>query len=238
LFEISWNFGLLVQSIPADRPSVKELLPHNVRFADGRETMNPDRIISNFKQRKLHVDFIEMSLVQSKPDNSAISYKGKGYVCQTEDDILTFKLYANETRNTDVAADFNRMNKIKSGELYSHEAYYTLSGVASDGSTWSAKDVLPQCSWHVEHPNPIVHGKLSSVSCGELASNPKALTLHFFEKADLPVMLRDAKFKAGGCEFHVERDDDSFIVRTKSDVPLPEHFAMRIEEALQFLLAQ
>jgi len=46
------------------------------------------------------------------------------------------------------------------------------------------------------------------------------------------------KFMAAGCEFHVEKGDDSFVVRAKSDAPLPEHFAMRVEEALHFLLAQ
>jgi hypothetical protein len=200
--------------------------------------MNPNRIISEFKQRRLHVDFLEMSLVQNKPGNGAISYKGKGFIRQTQDDILTFKLYASETHNTDFAADFNWFNHIKSGQVYSDEAYYILNGIASDGSTWAAERVMPECNWHVEHPNPIVHGKLSSISGGELVPDPKSIALHFFEKADLPVQIREAKFKAAGCEFDVESGDDSFIVRAKSDAPLPEHFAMRVEEALRFLLAQ
>ena len=200
--------------------------------------MNPNRIISDFKQRKLHIDFLEMSLVQNKPGKEAISYKGKGYIQQTDDDVLTFKLYANETLNTDFAASFNRLNKIKSGELYSGDSYYTLSGVAADGAAWKAEHVLPDCDWHGEHANPIVHGKLSSITGGELLSDPKSLAMHFFEKADLPVPIREVKFTAAGCEFHVESGHDSFIVRAKSDAPLPEHFAMRVEEALRFLLAQ
>jgi len=148
--------------------------------------MNPDHIISTFRQRKLHVDFLELSLVQNKPGDDAISYRGKGYIQQTEDDILTFKLYANETRNTDFAADFNRVNETKSGEIYSEGAYYTLSGTASDGSTWNAERVWPECNWHGEHSNPIVHGKLSSVNAGELVPDPKSIAMHFFEGADLP----------------------------------------------------
>jgi hypothetical protein len=200
--------------------------------------MNPDRIISDFQQRKLHIDFLEMSLVQNKPGKEAISYKGKGYIQQTDDDVLTFKLYANETLNTDFAASFNRLNNIKSGELYSDDSYYTLSGIAADGAAWKAEHVLPNCDWHGQHINPIVHGKLSSITGGELLPDPKSLAMHFFEKADLPVLIREVKFTAAGCEFHVESGADSFIVRAKSDAPLPEHFAMRVEEALRFLLAQ
>lgn len=130
--------------------------------------MNPDRIISDFKQRKLHIDFLEMSLVQNKPGKEAISYKGKGYIQQTDDDVLTFKLYADETTNIDLAASFNSFNKVKSGELYSDDSYYTLSGIAVDGASWRAEHVLPNCNWHGQHANPIVHGKLSFITGGEL----------------------------------------------------------------------
>jgi hypothetical protein len=201
--------------------------------------MTPDRIISDFKQRKLRIDFIEMSLVQNKPSKEAISYKGKGYVQQTDDDVLTFKLYANETINTDFSASFNLSTKIKSGKLYSEDSYFTLSGFAADGAAWKAERVLPNCHWHGQHANPIVHGRLSSITGGELLPDPKTLVMHFFEKADLPVLIREVKFTSAGCEFHVESgDDDSFIVRAKSDSPLPEHFATRVEEALRFVLAQ
>jgi hypothetical protein len=200
--------------------------------------MIPDRIISDLKKRKLHIDFLEMSLVQNNPGKEAISYKGKGYIQQTGDDVFTFKLYANETLNTDFATDFNRLHKVKSGELYSDDSYYVLSGFAADGVVWKAERVLPNCDWHGPHANPIVHGKLSSITGGELLPAPKSIAMYFLEKADLPVLIRETKFTAAGCEFHVESDDDSFIVRAKSDAPLPEHFAMRVEEALRFLLAQ
>lgn len=200
--------------------------------------MNPNRIISDLKQRKLHIDFLEMSLVQNKSDEDPISYNGKGYIQQTEEDVLTFKLYANETLNTDFVADFKRLNKTKSGELYSDDSYYTLSGTSADGAAWKAENVLPNCDWAAHHPNPIVNGKLSSIKCGELLSNPKSLAMHFFEKADLPVLIGEVKFAAAGYRFHVESGDDSFLVRGESDAPLPEYFVMRIEEALRFLLAQ
>jgi hypothetical protein len=200
--------------------------------------MTPDRIISDFKQQKLHIDLREMSVVQNKPCKEAISYKGSGYIQQADDDVLTFKLYANETLNIDFYSSSNFLNKIQLGTLYSDDSYYTLSGIAADGAAWKADDVLPDCDWNVQHPNPIVHGKLSSITGGKLLSDPKSLAMHFFEKADLPMMIGEAKFMAAGCEFHVVNNGDSFVVGAKSDGPLGQHMAMRVEEALRFLLAQ
>ena len=200
--------------------------------------MIPDRIIRDFKQQKLHIDLFEMSLVQSNAGEKAITYKGKGYIQQTSDDLLTFKLYSNETLNTNFGAHFDRFNRMRSGEIYSDDSYYILSGFATDGTSWKADHVLPNCDWPPEEANPIVHGRLSSIMGGELPSSPDSLAMHFFEKVDLPVPIREVKFTAAGYEFHVEKDDDSFVVKAKSGDPLPKYFAMRVEEALRFLLAQ
>lgn len=200
--------------------------------------MDVNCIISDFKQRKLQIDFLEMHLIQNKSNKKAISYKGRGYLRQTDNDVLTFKLYANETQNSDFVASLNRTNKIKSGELFPHDSYYTLTGIASDGAMWKAVDVLPNEKWHQQHANPIIHGKLSSITCERLSPDPKSLAMHFFEKAYLPVRNRSEKFTVADYEFNVESADDSFTVRAKSDAPLPQHFAIRVEEALRFLLAQ
>ena len=200
--------------------------------------MNLNDVISDFEQRKLHIDFLEMSLTQNKSGVKVISYTGKGYVEQTDDDVLFLKMYVNETANTSLFDEFKNLNQTKSGELYPDDSYYTLSGIAADGTTWKAEHVLPACKWHVQHPNPIVDARLSSITGGELARDPKSLEMHFFEKADLPVLSRKARFTVGRYDFHVEGGDDSFIIGADSDVPLPEHFGMRIEEALRFLLAQ
>ncbi|NOJ41053.1 hypothetical protein [Bradyrhizobium australiense] len=199
---------------------------------------SPDPVIADLKRPKLNVDFLEMTLTQNKSGKSAIVYKGTGYIRQTQDDVLTFRLYASQTQNTNAMADFRRLNQTRSGELYPEEAFYTLIGIASDGSQWTADRVLPEPSWNFEHSNPIVSGKLSLVTCGELLPDPKAVTLHFFERADLPMIAREANFEAVGCEFHCENDEDGFVVRAKSSEPLPKHLVMRVEEALRFLLAQ
>jgi hypothetical protein len=201
--------------------------------------MNTERIVSDFKQRKLHIDFHELTLVQNKPGIKGISYKGKGYIRQTDEDILTFKLYSNETHNTNWADNFNRHNRIEAGKLYSEDSYYKLTGVAVDRTVWSAERILPKSTWNVgQDDNPILHGDISTVMVGDKPPESRSITMHFFEKASLPIMISEVKFVAVKCEFHIESLDDGFVVRAISEKPHPAHFAMRIEEALRFLLAR
>jgi hypothetical protein len=43
-----------------------------------------DKIIGDFRQRKLQVDFLHMELVQNKAGEDAIVYTGKGYTLATQ----------------------------------------------------------------------------------------------------------------------------------------------------------
>ena len=196
-----------------------------------------EKVITDFQQHKLQIDFVELALIQNKASNP-ISFRGAGYIRQTADDVLTFTLYAVETANTNLAVDFNNLERVKPGALYDATDFYTLTGTAIDGQRWVAEDILPTCSWLGSHPNPIVRGSIAECACGERGANARGLRMHYFERADIPCLINDARFNAAGCEFHVQKADDSFTVTAKSEAPLPEHFEVRIEEALCFLLAQ
>ncbi|MET4356425.1 hypothetical protein ABIC08_006388 [Bradyrhizobium sp. RT9b] len=200
--------------------------------------MTLDKLIENFRQRKLQVDLLQMELTQNKEGSTAIVYTGKGYIRQTEDDVLTFKLYADEAKNTNMAASFNSWNDIVPGQVYDESAYYTLRAIASDGETWAAEQVLPQCDWLGWHDKPVVYGKLNSCVRGVPPKEPRGLALHFFERTDLPCLINEANFSAQGCTFQVTKDDEGFVVRAKSEQALPAYFDTRVEEALRFLLAQ
>jgi hypothetical protein len=197
-----------------------------------------NKIIEAFRARKLQVDLLQMELVQDKDGSDAIVYTGKGYIRQTEDDALTFKLYADEATNTSMVTSFNSWNDIIPGTLYEKTAYFTLRAVASDGVSWTAEHVLPEFDWLASHDKPIVRGKLNSCVRGDAPAEARGLTLHFFENADIPCLINQANFTAQGCTFRVKKDDESFVIRAQSEQPLPEHFDTRVEEALRFLLAQ
>lgn len=200
--------------------------------------MTLNKIIEDFRQRKLQVDFLEMELTQKKEGTDAIVYTGKGYIRQTEDDVLTFRLYADEAKNTSMIASFNSWNDIVPGTLYDETAYFTLRAVASDGIRWKAEQILPQCDWLAAHDTPVVYGNLNSCIRGDTPAEARGLALHFFEKADIPCLINEVNFTAQGCTFQVTKDDEGFVIRARSEQPLPEYFDTRVEEALRFLLAQ
>lgn len=200
--------------------------------------MQLEKVIDDFRQRKLQIDFLEMELIQNKPGPNAVVYRGAGYVRQTEDDVLTFRLYANEVINIDLKKSFDVWQAVTPGRLYDETDYYTLKGLASDGTSWTAEQVLPHADWLASHRKPVAHGRLRSCIRSHERATPRALALYFFEKADLPCMIPKTSVLAQGCTFEIEYDDDIFAVRVKSEQPLPEYFDTRIEEALRFLLAQ
>jgi hypothetical protein len=47
-----------------------------------------------------------------------------------------------------------------------------------------------------------------------------------------------AKFPAAGCDFEIQERESGFVVEVRSDKPFAEQFANRIQEALQYILAQ
>ena len=84
---------------------------------------------------------------------------------------------------------------MRSGEIYSDDSYYILSGFATDGTSWKADHVLPNCDWPPEEAKLIVHRRLSSIMGGESATvQPRTyLPCIFFEKVDLPVPIREGR---------------------------------------------
>lgn len=193
-------------------------------------------IIDDFRQGKLQIDFLDLALIQDKAEKP-ISYKGKGYLRQMEDDRLIVRLYAVETTNTDMASDFNSFNRGKSGTLYDETDYYSLTGTAPDGWTWTAKQLLPRCSWSFASANPIVEATVSHCERGSNVAGPKALRVHYFDKTDLPSLTDEATFQACGLEFYLKKDEGGFTVKVSNNAALAEHMVTKIDEALRFVLA-
>jgi hypothetical protein len=211
------------------------------------------KMIQALKELKLEFDCLELVLTQNKEANP-ISFSGKGYVRQTGEDLLTFKLYSNHTANTTISTSLNELGRIRSGTLYEKSDYYTLQLKLTDGSVWIADDILPQHGWNLDDPNPIVTGKFSSMySTTSLAKPQHTLHLQFFDEADIPTTQMNelttdygtkrtrnqASFRVGEVDFIARKfEDGTFTLRASSSSPLNEYLDIRIEEALRFVLGQ
>jgi hypothetical protein len=193
--------------------------------------------IEAFQAGKLQVDFIDLALVQNTATDP-IQYRGTGYIRQTEDDALTLRLYARETKNTDFASDFNTMESTKQGTLYKDSDYFTLTGTSIDGSVWSAQNLLPRCSWLASNPNPVVNADVGACERGQRSNKRSGIRMHYFRKADIPCRIDRAKFAACGYDFEVHKKNDGFTIKVRSETAFPENFEMKVEEAIRFLLAK
>jgi hypothetical protein len=194
--------------------------------------------IDAFKQRRLEFDCVEMTLIQQAEPNP-ISFKGKGYIRQTAEDVVTFKLFAEEIVNTDMFRDLSARLALKSGEIFPESTYYTLTATAFDRTVWKAERIIPDPSWPGGDALPIIKGNLAVLSTEWITPRADhAVRLHFLEEAEVPCMADSFQFSANNCDFSVRKLENEFVLEAKSKDKLIPEFHTRIQEALRFMLAQ
>jgi hypothetical protein len=200
--------------------------------------MNPSEIIPAFKQGTLDLDRVHMVLTQNA-ENSPITYSGKGYIRQCDDDRLSLKIYVSETKNTDKYHDLKELLENQPGKLFQPNEYYNLSVMTTDGLTWTAGRVLRSVNWGTTDANPIVTGYIPVLATSwPMPDAAHALSLHFFDDVDIPYIVDRAPFSAVNCDFAVSKSDSGFVVDATATDALPPDFHMRIEEAFRFILAR
>lgn len=207
----------------------------NITGDRGSDCLN--KIIEDFQGGKLQIDFIELGLVQNMATNP-IEYRGAGYIRQTETGGLAVRLYSVETKNTDFMKDLNSVARTKPGTLYKDTDYFTLTGTSIDGTIWTAKNLLPQCSWLGTHPNPIVDASVGHCERGQRSGTALSMRLHYFDKVNIPCLINRAVFTACGFDFDIQKTDDGFTIHVKSKEKLLDHLEVKIEESIRFLLAK
>jgi hypothetical protein len=214
-------------------------------------SMNIDETIDALRRSALELDCKKMVLRQRKDGGEV--YEGPGYIRQTPDGGLTFKLYVVGRENVRPMGHFSaRLNGIP-GELHSPDLFYDLTAVAHEGTTWTATRILPDFNWDMRDNSAIGIGRMQSI-VAEVERPPQQshyLRLHFFEEYDVPLhlmspmqehggdyMVRDrAEFKACDCSFEVRKREGSgdTVIETTSETVFPTAFDVRIQEALQCL---
>jgi hypothetical protein len=203
--------------------------------------MVPSEIISKFKQRTLELDCIDMTLVQNQPA-LPISYEGKGYIRQSTNDRLEFKIYAIKIQNTDVVRHLKSAieGTREQGGLFRDNEYYCLSATTTDGTVWTADGIIPRYQWDKNYAHVIVTGELSVLSAEEsISETADFLQLNFFDDTEIPAIHDRAEFTAVNFDFVINKLDNEFVVEVCTTTAVfPADLHIRIEEALRFLLAR
>jgi len=215
--------------------------------------MNIDEKINEFRLGKLDIDCKHMTLIQAKEGGEF--YEGQGYIRQTEDGILTFKIYVTKKENAVPFAHLNAQFRSGPGKFYPDDAFYDLTATSFKGTTWTAHRILLNPDWDMSDDSVIIRGQLNSV-IGRFKRYQKNhyVGLHFFEEYEVPlnkmskterdgneIMVLDRiEFEACDSKFEVMKRGGSgyTFVEATSENPFPQGFHQRIQEAIQFLTGE
>jgi hypothetical protein len=222
--------------------------------------LSPDETIEAFRQGTLDFDCKRMVLTQRKRKGGE-RFIGKGYIRQSDDGTLTFKLYVTR-HNAKPLAHLEAIHRTKAGEVHRDDLYYDLKATAPDGTQWTATRIMPHPSWDFRDTKDItviVGGTLDAIAAPLNREFYKShskhyLRLHFFEEYDVSVLrmteIRDdggtrwvsdhAEFEACGAQFTVRRRKGSGTtsIEVASEKKFAAAFDLRVQEALQYITAK
>jgi len=205
--------------------------------------------IDAFRRGELDIDCKRMVLSQQKEDGER--FEGQGYIRQSDDGTLIFKIYVVQ-HNAKPLGHLEAMLGGSAGKLHTDEMFYDLDATAHDGTHWTASRILLVPHWDMTDMTVLVHGKMQSMTANlDMPQKRHLLHLHFFEEYHLPLdrmsetekhgnrfFTRDrAEFGACGSEFEVRVREGSgdTVFAVVSDAAFPVAFDLRIQEALQYI---
>jgi hypothetical protein len=213
--------------------------------------VNIEETIDSFRRIALELDCKNIVLRQQKDGGEV--YEGPGYIRQTPEGALTFKLYVVRRENIRPMENFAARLQGVAGRLYGPDLHYDLSATAHDGIVWTAGRIIPVFNWDTRDESVMAVGQMQSITAKlERPIQPRHhLRLHFFEEYVVPLhqmsqteqlgseyMIRDrAEFEGCNCRFEVrvrEGSGDTVIEATSEDKFAPA-FEARIQESLQYL---
>ena len=204
-----------------------------------------DNTIDAFRRGTLDFDCKRMVLAQGKKGGER--FEGQGYIRQSTDGTLVFKIYV--TQHNAKPSDLG----FKSGELLNDDVFYNLDATGHDGTRWAATHILPAIHWDASDMSVLVNAKMESITAHlDRPQRRHHLRLHFFEEYELPLHLvsnvethrnrgwvRDRdEFEACDSKFEVRQLDGDTIVEATSESPFPSAFDVRIQETLQYITAK
>jgi hypothetical protein len=216
------------------------------------EVLDIDETIDAFRRGFLDIDCKRMVLTQHKEGGER--FEGKGYIRQTDDGKLIFKIYVTRY-NAKPLGHLEAMVNSSAGKMHSDEVFYDFEAAAHDGTRWTATRILPVPHWDMTDQTVLMHGTMQSITADlDMPQKRHYLVLHFFEEYHVSLhrmseterhgnryYTRDrAEFTALESEFEVRVRDGSgdTIFEIASDRPFPTAFDLRVQEALQYITAK
>lgn len=212
--------------------------------------MDINETIDAFRNGKVNIDCQKMVLKQHIEGGEY--FEGLGYIKQTDDGTLNFKLYVTKFENVIPLGHLKTRLNAGAGKLYAEHAFYDLTAIGHDGTIWTSSRMLPAIHWDMVDNSVIADGLMQSVLA--VLKTPQLnhyLRLHFFEEYEVPLhkmskieeygreclILDRAEFEACDSKFEVWKREGSgdTVIELTRDAIFPAAFHLRVQEALQYI---
>lgn len=212
--------------------------------------MKIDTTIEIFRLAQLDLDCRRIVLTQNKEGGAR--YEGKGYIRQTPDGVLVYKLYVTSYENVTPHGSLETyLSHI--GKIHPDETFFNLEAQTRDGTTVRASRLFPKPSWDMSTGQPeFVSGELQALTAyPHLPQENHCMELYFFEEYDVPLngwsevedsdgrhyVTDTAEFDS--CDAHftvrVRKGSGRSVLGATADKPFPPDFHWRVQESLQFI---
>jgi hypothetical protein len=212
--------------------------------------MNLDKTIDAFRRNAIDLDC--KNVVLRRRQDGCERYEGPGYIRQSIDGALIFKIYVIKSENAKPLGHLNALLNPAFGKLHPDDMFYDLEAMGHDRTRWFAARIIPVMNYDMTDGSVIITGQMQSITANLDLPQPRPhLRLHFFEEYDVPLrlmsrteehgneyMVRDrAEFEACGSKFEVRQRKGSgdTIIELTADATFPLDFHLRIQEALQYI---
>jgi hypothetical protein len=176
-----------------------------------------EELIRALRQGTLHIDCVEMTLVQNASD-APVRFMGRGYLYQDGDAVICFKMYVNQSENVSETQHLSLITGGRAGTLVEEQRYYNLSCKSYDGQPWERQRIIPSMSDY--DGDILMTGRahtIARVEKHEKVDPVHYMTMCIFQDIDLPytgyietktaaatermMSLKEAKFTSQGKDF-------------------------------------
>lgn len=185
-------------------------------------------------------------------------FSGPGFIKQTSDRSLYFKLYPGDEFDA-LVSELEEFFSGKLGELIPESEFFSLFATDLHGQRWTSSRVSPPGIEHGE--GTVVTGYLDEIvsSADRVSESPRRayLALRVFDDVKIPLntvtetttsvggkklksrRLNAWNFVSCGNTFHLTQESGLLKIEvTSDDDSFPDHLEKRVIEALQFVLAR
>jgi hypothetical protein len=203
--------------------------------------------IADLRSGKFFLDAAEITLTGRS--NGDHFYRGPGFIRQTEDGELEYRLYDSRRETTFPL-------RWQAGGVIPDRDFYDLKLIDYSGRSWEASRTLVNTSGTIGNNACVCKGKVFEITCVEDVSPSEELWLFFPGVIKIPtnagtsVIERQLTaenlrfdpnlwtFKGDRFQILVTKADDGIEVRVRpANEPLPRHLPKCIEEVVWFVLA-